>query len=210
MKSQDILLLLKIISLHIDIAGTDIDASIIENEDEWADWDDKGLLPTYTEQDHIESHFSVRNLAEYTGISKSQISLSLNRMTAVGLVKSDRKLHVPKVNTQALLEFIFFGLRYVFPAPKGEIVRGIATSIAAPVLKGKLMSSGDIPPVWPDPKGNTKGIRIEPLHPNIIQAVRLDSRLYAMLALVDAIRIGNPRERNLAHEMLELIFRGVR
>ena len=196
--------------MHIDIAGTDIDASIIENEDEWADWDDKGLLPTYTEQDHIESHFSVRNLAEYTGISKSQISLSLNRMTAVGLVKSDRKLHVPKVNTQALLEFIFFGLRYVFPAPKGEIVRGIATSIAAPVLKGKLMSSGDIPPVWSDPKGNTKGIRIEPLHPNIIQAVRLDSRLYAMLALVDAIRIGNPRERNLAHEMLELIFRGVK
>jgi len=210
MKSQDVLLLLKIISLHSDLMGKKLDAHIIESDDEWADWDEKGLTPTYTEQDHIESHFSVRNLAEYTGISKSQISLSLNRMYDVGLAKTDRKLQIPKVNTKALLEFITYGIRYVFPAREGEVTRGIATSIAAPVLKGKLMSSGQIPPIWPNSKGHTKGTSIEPLHPNIFQAVQQDGRLYAMLALIDAVRIGNPRERNLALNMLETIFKGVK
>ena len=207
MKSQDVLLLLKIISLHDKFAGKNFDSEIILEDDEWADWDDKGLQPSYYESEHLESQFSVRNLAQVTGISKSQISLSLKRMYEVGLAKVDRKLQVPNVNKKALLDFLANGIRYVFPAKEGVITRGIATSIAAPVLRGKLMTSGDLQPVWPNPKGRTKGMLIEPLHPNIFVAIKDDAQLYAMLALIDAIRIGHPRERNLAVDMLRKIFK---
>ncbi|MBE3675004.1 MULTISPECIES: hypothetical protein [Pseudoalteromonas] len=207
MKSQDVLLLLKLISLHVGLDGKDGDSDIIQVDGTWEDWDEKGLKPTFTEMDQIESRFSLRNLEGLTGISKSQISLSLNRMYSVGLAKVDRKLQVPKTNTKALLEFIAYGIRYVFPAKEGVIGRGIATSIAAPVLRGKLMTSGELQPVWSNPRGNTKGMLIEPLHPKVFLAVQQDAQLYAMLALVDAIRIGHPRERNLALEMLNSIFK---
>lgn len=207
MKSQDVLLLLKLISLHVGLDGKGGDSDIIQVDGTWEDWDEKGLKPTFTEMDQIESRFSLRNLEGLTGISKSQISLSLNRMYSVGLAKVDRKLQVPKTNTKALLEFIAYGIRYVFPAKEGVIGRGIATSIAAPVLRGKLMTSGELQPVWSNPRGNTKGMLIEPLHPKVFLAVQQDAQLYAMLALVDAIRIGHPRERNLALEMLNSIFK---
>ncbi|HHR5900762.1 TPA: hypothetical protein ACS7XC_001671 [Providencia alcalifaciens] len=248
MKSQDILLLLKIISMHIEINGKNTDSDIVElsnhdggwweafseggsitdvggvsannfNDDalvssissvEHENWKEKGLRPSYTVENDIQNRFTVRNLELYTGISKSQISLSLNRMYDVGLAKPDRALGIPKVNIKGLLEFIAYGIKYVFPAKEGALSRGITTSIAAPALKGSLMSSGEIPPVWADPRGKTKGVMITPLHPNIFQAIQNDNRLYAMLALVDAIRIGRPREHNLALEKLEIIFQGVK
>ncbi|CAH8191991.1 hypothetical protein [Vibrio litoralis] len=210
MKSQDILLLLKIVSLHADLKGRFVDEEVLNLSDDWSDWEERGLSPTFTEEEALQSKFSVRSLESYTGISKSQIGISLNRMYDVGLAKPDRRLGIPKVNTKALLDFIAFGLKYVFPAKEGELSRGIATSIASPALKGKLMSSGELPPVWPNPKGNTKGLAITPLHPNIFLAIQQDARLYAMLALVDAVRIGHPREHNLAVEKLKIIFEGVK
>jgi len=210
MKSQDIPLLLKIISLHIDLKGKDVDSDILNLKDNWSDWNESALRPSYSPDEAIQSRFSVRSLENDTGISKTQISLSLSRMYDVGLAKLDRRLRVPKVNTKSLLEFIAYGIMYVFPAKEGELARGIATSIASPVLKGKLMTSGELPPVWPNPEGNTKGLSIVPLHPHIFKGIKSDARLYAMLALVDAVRLGHARERNLAIEKLSLIFEGVK
>lgn len=42
MRSQDVLLLLKLISLHAEFAEKDVDSNIIKMDDTWADWDDKG------------------------------------------------------------------------------------------------------------------------------------------------------------------------
>jgi len=119
----------------------------------------------------------------------------------------DRKTLLPKANVKALMEFIAYGIRYVFPVKPGVVTRGIATSFAAPVLKGQLMSSGELPPVWSDAQGNTKGVAIEPLHKNIRQAVNNDVVLYALLALTDAVRLGLPRERNLAVDKLNLLVK---
>jgi len=69
------------------------------------------------------------------------------------------------------------------------------------------MSSGELPPVWPYPRGQTKGVAVKPLHPNIFKAVANDAALYAMLALTDAIRLGLPREKNLAIDKLSLLFK---
>ena len=99
--------------------------------------------------------------------------------------------------------FIIYGLKYVFPAKPGELVRGIATTFSAPILKDKLLSAGDFKLVWPNADGNTKGLAIEPLFKSVGYAVRYDPTLYAMLALVDAIRMGQPREKKLAQAMLQ-------
>jgi len=214
-KSQDIVLLLKLVSLH-SAYFSDCDADefdVIYPPDEDEDWLDNDFEYEHSSNsivENVENRFSVRALEADTGISKSQISLSLKRMYDVGLAKTDRKTQLPKTNTKALLEFITYGIKYVFPAKEGEITRGIATSIAAPVLRGKLMTSGDLPPVWAYAKGKTKGMAVEPLHSNIFKTVQKDKRMYAMLALVDAVRIGHPRERNLALEKLEIMFKAVR
>ncbi len=153
--------------------------------------------------EHLKQRYSVRGLALETGISKSQVSLSLQRSFDVGLAKRDRKLGVPRTNTKGLFEFIAYGLRYVFPAKQGAVTRGVATSFGAPVLEEQLMSAGELVPVWPDAHGDTKGQAVAPLFKSVTYAIQKDDELYALLALVDAIRLGQPRERNLATELIQ-------
>ncbi|BBI50688.1 hypothetical protein HORIV_31090 [Vreelandella olivaria] len=213
MKSQDIGLLFKLVSLRHQEAALSghqhIGKALLSLPDGWQDWelsvddtqhDDEGLWRY--EEERLKECYSVRALAAETGISKSQISLSLNRCIEVGLVRKDRKTGVPRANARALFDFIVHGLRYVFPARPGEITRGIASTFAAPVLKGQLYSAGELLLVWPDPRGNSKGQAVEPLFKTATYAVRRDKELYAMLALVDAIRLGHPRESKVAAEQL--------
>jgi hypothetical protein len=206
MKSQDIFLLLKLVAISQRQKGW----LLPDDEREWEDWEDWDLTPIQkvpTISEMQASDYSVRSLALETGISKSQVGLALQRCYDVGLLKQDRITELPRVNVTSLLEFIIYGLRYVFPAKPGALTRGIATGLAAPVLEGKLMTAGDLPPVWPDAKGNTKGVFVEPLYKTVPQAVRRDQRLYAFLALTDAIRFGQPRERKLASERLSLLLK---
>ena len=67
-------------------------------------------------------------LAEDLGISQSEVSKSLVRSKYAGLLDSSGK----KVSKLALLEFIEYGIKYVFPQQPGAIVRGIATAHSAP------------------------------------------------------------------------------
>ncbi|EPJ48520.1 MAG: hypothetical protein OFPII_05780 [Osedax symbiont Rs1] len=217
MKSQDIGLLLKLVALQ---QQEDVGAkSQVEKAwpHDWQDWQDpdsegdKGwegpslavLNIYYSLQNYIASRYTVRALAQETGISKSQINLGLNRCYEVGLAKKDRHLDVPRANKRALFDFIIYGLKYIFPAKPKELTRGIATAFAAPVLKDKLMSAGEFVLVWPDARGNTKGQSVEPLFKSATFAVRRDPQMYALLALVDAIRLGQPREANLATKLLK-------
>lgn len=212
MKSQDIGLLLKLVALrsregHAPDSHADKGSKALP--DDWRDWalDDVDIdlrqesLPGL-DDDQLLARYSVRALAEETGISKSQVSLALQRCLEIGLVRKDRRTGVPRANARALFNFIVHGVRYVFPGKPGEITRGIATTFAAPVLEGQLYSSGELLMVWPDARGHSKGQAIEPLFKSVPYAVRRDRELYAMLALVDAIRLGHPRESKLAAERL--------
>lgn len=208
MKCQDIGVLLKLVSLQEQENSIDQGQEIRNWPHDWGDWDDSDnqlTLPEmnlYKERGYIMTRYTARALEEETRISKSQINLSINRCYDVGLLRRDRHLDIPRVNIRALFDFIIHGLKYVFPAKPGEITRGIATAFAAPVLREKLMSAGEFSLVWPDARGNTKGQAIEPLFKSATFAIRQDPKMYALLALVDAIRIGQPREANLAIEML--------
>lgn len=211
MKSQDILLLLKVVSLSQQANQT-----ADQFPQNWKDWD-LTAMEAVDEQDGAFSNvaadqppydpYSVRGLSSSTGISKSEVSMALKRCYANGLAKRDRHSGAPRVNTKSLCEFIVHGLRYVFPAKPGEVTRGIATGFAAPVLQDKLMSAGELVPVWADARGDTKGLAVEPLFKTAPMAVKQDPTLYAFLALVDAIRLGQPRERKLAAQTLETLLK---
>jgi hypothetical protein len=121
-------------------------------------------------------------------------------------IRESRLLHGPKLkdrpNVSALEEFLVHGLKYAFPAERGEVTSGIPTSYAAEPLKSEVAMSNDLPPVWPWPEGNTRGIRLEPLYKNVPRAALRDPKLYQLLALVDAIRDGRARERKIAEREL--------
>lgn len=207
MKSQDVLLLIKLICLEqrerqqhklSHESYTRIKDSELYSAEQWQGWED------YSEQDppvHRDS-YSVRALQASLGISKTEIAAALKRCQQIGLLRSDHATQVPRVNTKALLGFIEYGLRYVFPVKPAEIVRGIPTGFSAPVLQDKLMSGGELIHVWPDAFGNRKGQSIAPLFKTVPGAVKKDPLLYEYLALIDAIRLGNARETNLAIELL--------
>ncbi len=123
----------------------------------------------------------------------------LERAAKGGLYQPQQKGLVPG----ALLELLLHGARFVYPAMRSGEARGLPTAWAAPPLSAALAFAGENAPVWPDPHGEVRGMAIEPLHPAVPDAARRDRRLWEMLALFDAIRVGGPRERGLASEMLE-------
>jgi hypothetical protein len=217
MKSQDIVLLFKLISLerlnHREkmnrIEGM-LDLSYsneLASKSDWQGWESESedlQHDILSSKDNLfHERYSLRSLQTQTGISKTEISASLKRSMSVGLAIQDRNTGIPKTNIKNLLEFVVHGLKYVFPTKPAEIVRGIPTSFAAPIMKGKLMSAGEYIYVWPYAMGKEKGQAITPLYKSVPQAVKRDPLMYELLALVDAIRIGEPREKALAIDMLE-------
>lgn len=136
-------------------------------------------------------------LAEALGISQSEISKSLNRSKYAGLLAPNGKT----VMRMPLLEFLQFGLRYVFPIKPGAVVRGVPTSHSASPLKEEIQSSEAY--VWPYGKGTVRGHSILPLYPSVPEAALKDAKLYELLALVDALRVGRARERELAVKELK-------
>ncbi|WP_257279623.1 hypothetical protein [Endozoicomonas sp. ISHI1] len=199
MKGQDIGLLLKLYCLSLGENQSIIPIPV----GSWQDW--SGEQENSAESSSLDAadSYGVRTLAQMTGISKSQVNLALNRCYSVGLAKKDRRSGVPSVNRKSLFEFIVYGLKFVFPASPGPVTRGVTTSLVAPVFNNELMSAGELLPVWPDARGLSKGQGIEPLFKSATYAIRKDPAFYVLLALVDAIRMGQPRERNLAIRRLE-------
>ncbi len=132
-------------------------------------------------------------------MSSSEVHAGFKRAVKSQLVNPKTR----EPNRIALSEFIVHGLRYVFPAERGEITRGLPTAHAAAPLKGNLVEDNDLPPVWPSATGTTRGQAFTPLYESVPRAVASDPVLYELLALVDAIRGGRARERNLAIKELK-------
>ena len=130
-------------------------------------------------------------LAESLKLSQSEISQSLARSNFSRLINMADKT----VMRHNLLDFLQYGLAYVFPQVPGPLVRGLPTSHSAEPLNKLIRSSEAY--VWPWSKGNVRGHRIEPLYPKVPEAASMDSKLYEMLALIDAFRVGRAREKNL-------------
>ena len=66
-----------------------------------------------------------------------------------------------------------------------------------------FVETSELPLVWPHPDGKSRGQSLTPLYRAAPYAALQDERLYELLALVDMLRIGRARERNLAKERLK-------
>ena len=115
------------------------------------------------------------------------------------------KLYTPsrkRVNGAQLEGALVHGARYFLAPTRGGEVRGMPTAWAAPPLSSEIATAEPLPPVWPDPMGEIRGLSVEPLHPNVPKAARRDPDLYELLALLDVLRVGEVRERKLAERAL--------
>ena len=140
-------------------------------------------------------------LAVQLGMSPSQLHSAVKHALTSQLAVRKGEEIVP--NIRNLEEFLVHGLKYVFVPEQGEMTRGIPTGHAAPPLSKHFVSTGEPPPVWPDPKGEVRGSAFSPLYSLAPQAALSDPQLYELLVLVDAIRGGRAREREIAIKELK-------
>ena len=145
--------------------------------------------------------WSYNRLAVELGMSPSEVHAAARRALAARLAV--RLGERPEPQRRNLTEFLLHGIRYVFVPERGEPTRGMPTLHAAPPVSEWLVSNDKLPPVWPDPEGQVRGIAFSPLYKSAPNAARQDKRLYELLVLVDAIRGGQARERKLAGEALK-------
>ncbi len=138
-----------------------------------------------------------KDLAAALKISPSEVVESLRRSERAGLIDHSQKL----VFRRALLEFLQFGLKYVFPVHPGPVAIGVPTSVSAMPLRAGIRS--DEIYVWPSNLGDFRGHSIEPLYANLPAAALSDPALHELFALADALRFGRARERSLAIEELK-------
>jgi len=144
---------------------------------------------------------SYSELAAQTGLAASAVHSAMRRASVAGLIAyRDRQ---PVLLKPQLREFVLHGARFAFPAVHGRLTRGVPTAYAAAPLNTVIASSSDPPPVWPHKGGGTRGVALAPLYPTAPDAALRDEKLYALLALFDALRSGQARERNIAQKMLE-------
>lgn len=179
LKPQDIVILLKILSTKI------------------LSQDNYEMLPQ-------------NRLAALLCMSASEVNAGIKRLILSGLlspvISNDRtKKIVYMPNKKACEECLISGVKYFFPVQLGAYSRGIATSYAAPILEEHLILGDDPIPVWPYGDGDKRGLALEPLYSSVPKSLAEfpDPLFYELLVLVDAIRSGRARERNIAIQLLK-------
>lgn len=141
-------------------------------------------------------------IASDLGISQSTAHAGVARLRKAGLLMPGR---TKRANRLALLEFLEHGVRYAFPASPGAMRMGIPTAHSGPVLAELVDGAGEAY-VWPSRDGTVRGSAIEPLLPRMDRVAERSPGIYAALSLVDALRVGRARERELAVRELRSLF----
>ena len=151
-----------------------------------------------------DQSWSYRSLAERLRVPHPVVQRALARARDAGLYSRERReVHVPHFE-----EFAIHALRFVAPAQLGALVPGVPAAWAAEPMVGAIRSSGEEPsPVWPYARGKVRGQAVEPLHPAAPEAVEDWPELGEILALLDSLRAGDARIRQVAAELLERMLR---
>lgn len=151
------------------------------------------------------------SLAAELCLSPSQVNYAIKRLLASRLlspvkIESEWK---PTPFIRLCEEFLIYGVKFVFPPEFGSQVGGIPTAYAAPPLNKIIVAGRDLPPVWPAiGEGCVRGIELKPLYHCVPKSIIKypDPYFYELLALLDALRSGRARERNIgAEKILEML-----
>lgn len=139
-----------------------------------------------------EEPWQQKGLSQVLKISQSEISQGISRLQYSGLLGGEGK----SVKRLALMDFLQYGLPYTFAQRPGAMVRGVPTAHSASPLNEIIHDAESY--VWPYPGGKVRGQSITPLYPTVPAVALADPSLYVLLALVDALRVGKSREKELA------------
>lgn len=141
-------------------------------------------------------------LAHEMGVVPSQVHASLNRLAVAGLLRPNARA----ANVRALVEFIAHGVRYAFPATKGPLGVGVPTAYSAAPLSAEVDAIDVV--VWPAPThpAAVQGFSVAPLYPAAPTLFERHPATYRLLAITDALRLGDPRTRVIARERLEQLL----
>lgn len=181
LKPQDIVILLKIISMTTSV------------------------------KDRPKESISQNKLATYLCMSVSEVNAGIQRLRLSGLLGLETLVPIKAACEECLIS----GVKYFIPVETGAETPGIPTSYAAPIFKEQILMGKDSIPVWPyvvsehttykSEQVYKRGFALEPLYRSVPQSVTQypDWFFYDLLVLIDAIRSGRTRERNIAIKLLK-------
>jgi hypothetical protein len=142
-----------------------------------------------------EANPTLRELAEKLHVDHTLIHRALKRAANAGLYRADSK----RVNRANFEELKIHALRFFAPGPLGALTRGIPAAWAAPPISSIIHQSEQEPqPVWPDALGTVRGQALQPLHPAAVKAIEDEPALAQLLAVLDSLRAGDVRVREVA------------
>ena len=142
---------------------------------------------------HQNEALSVRRLAAGLEMSPSSVADSMKRLRAVGLMKQSSAAEINRISTR---EFLIHGLRWIAPGIVSGIELGLPTAGAASPLREQLIGAEEM--VMPLKGGPHRGAAVAPIDEAAPRAAQLDPQLHKLLALADAIRVGDARSKQLA------------
>jgi len=180
LKPQDIVILLKILSI------------MVLNKNDQGEYLSQNKLATLLCMSVSEVNAGIKRLVQ-------------SRLLAPVLTDDPKNKIIFLPSKSACEECLISGVKYFFPVELGSYTRGIATSYAAPILEQHFILGDDPIPVWPYGEGDKRGLALEPLYSSVPKSLTQfpDQTFYELLVLVDAIRSGRARERNIATALLK-------
>lgn len=157
---------------------------------------------------------SLAEQADLYGVSKTGLIRSYRTLVEAGLIREPKVRPAgfgPWVNIPAAGEWLSYGIRYAEPARKIGFGFGLPTAFNCHLIRSEMMP--------PDPPlciagastvaktPEQEGILINPIDKHVTSGPSLLPGTYALLAMVDAIRIGKPRElMHARHELKKMLI----
>jgi len=145
-------------------------------------------------------------MAAVLGVSKSTAHAAIARLLRSGLAHTVGRNGVGAA-AGPTREFLQYGAAYAFPPVTVPKARRVPTGFSVPAENGETPMHAALM-VWPSRLGTAVGMGVQPLVPAAPDIALRDPALYRLLALVDALRVGDAREREVAcRAILEALAR---
>lgn len=205
-KSQDFLILIKLISLQKELFKKSHYPITQES-----------YLDENSYEFFLKNSLSLRGIGSSLGISKTEIGASLRRCEDSRLLtfydsgslgSSNLNQANWHINKKALFELIRYAIPYFFPVEQLGLNYGLVTGVSAPILMKELTSGGATSYIWASEYGSTYGQAIEPLYKSVPFAAINDVFVYDCFALIDAYRMGRAREKDVVLGLLDELLMG--
>jgi len=149
-----------------------------------------------------EREWSFADLGQAVKISKGEAHNACRRLVWAELCTLSPEGKI-RISSARLIDFIIHGAPSAYFPVRGAVEHGMPTGAFAPPLVEKITDAGNIPLVWRTEGGKVKGETLVPLWPTAPEAAAASTKLYELLALVDAVRTHGGKARKLAASELE-------